>query len=181
MFDLKKFFSRGASASHADPDSDYHPSDKPVGGLQVEYQSLIASQFRRWGISATCTTIEVRKLGKAPDGYDVFVGLVRLSQWERESALRLLIGLPLIESKVRKAMRSTWLADFSHFGGLWLHSSEQVQHTPELRELLGKLVPLAPSGHSGTGGPDSDGQGSSSPPSTSQPRSEPGEESPVSA
>jgi len=176
MFDLKKLFLRGSAARSADPDSDYHPSDKSTVGLQVEYQTLIASQFRRWGISQSCTTIEVRKLGQAPDGYDVFVGLVRLSHWERESALRVMLGLPLLEAKVRKTLRATWLADFSHFAGLWLHSSEEIHHAVELHDLLGKLAPLVPHG-SGATAQGGTNYGSSSLPPSSQARSEPDEES----
>ena len=175
MFDLKKFFLRGSR--HADPDSEYHPSGKSTEGLQVEYQTLIASQFRRWGISQSCTTIEVRKLGQAPDGYDVFVGLVRLSHWERESALRVLLGLPLLEAKVRRTLRATWLADFSHFAGLWLHSSEEIHRAGELHNLLGRLAPLVPSS-SGATAHGSGAYGSSSlPPSSQAGRSEPDEES----
>ncbi|MBC5766869.1 hypothetical protein [Ramlibacter albus] len=155
MFDLRKLFVREIRARNGktiDPDSDYHPSDKPGDGLEVEYQTLIARQFRRWGIKPGCVTVEVRQLGRAPDGFDVFVGMVRLAKWERESAFRMLIGLPLLESKVRKAVRGTWLADFSHFGGLWLHASEQLHSMPgsgELRDLLMNLVPppAAPPGH----------------------------------
>lgn len=148
MFDLRKLFIREArDRKSQDPDSDYHPSDRRGEGLEVEYQSLIATQFRRWGISINCVTIEVRQIGRAPDGYDVFVGMVRLGQWDRDSALRVLLGLPLLEAKVRKTVRGTWLADFSHFGGLWLHASEQLHASPaaaELRELLLRTVPPKP-------------------------------------
>ena len=147
MFDLRKLFVREVRAHKGheiDPDSDYHPSDRKGDGLEVEYQTLIATQFRRWGIAPGCVTVEVRQLGRAPDGYDVFVGMVRLARWERATALRILLGLPLLESKVRKAVRGTWLADYSHFGGLWLHASEQLHSTAgvgELRDLLMQLVP----------------------------------------
>jgi hypothetical protein len=147
MFDLRKLFIREARGRrNVDPDSDYHPSDRKGVGLEVEYQSLIATQFRRWGISNNCVTIEVRQIGRAPDGFEVFVGMVRLAQWERESALRVLLGLPLLETKVRKTVRGTWLADFSHFGGLWLHASEQLHNSPaigDLRNLMLQLVPPA--------------------------------------
>lgn len=152
MFDLRKLFVREARQSvrePQDPDSDYHPSDRRGEGLEVEYQSLIATQFRRWGISNNCVTIEVRQIGRAPDGFDVFVGMVRLAQWDRTSGLRVLLGLPLLEAKVRRMVRATWLADFSHFGGLWLHASEQLHATAafgELRELMLQLVPPSPAG-----------------------------------
>lgn len=141
MFDIRKLFARASrgpdSAPGHDPDSDYqHASGE---GLEVEYAQLVAAQLRRSGISLRCTTVEVRKLGQAPDGFDVFVGMLRLHRWDRSSALRLLVGLPLLEARVRRAVRGTWLADYSHFGGLWLHASEQLQSSPgpaELRQLL---------------------------------------------
>jgi len=159
MFDLRKLFVRESRRKRRDPDSEYHPSDRRGEGLEVEYQSLIATQFRRWGISTACVTIEVRQIGRAPDGFDVFVGMVRLAQWERASALRVLVGLPLLEAKVRKTVRGTWLADFSHFGGLWLHASESLHATPamtELRDLVLHLVPPSPpaAGEASSGSPE---------------------------
>lgn len=176
MFDLRKLFVREARAQRGqapDPDSDYHPSDRQGEGLELEYQSLIATQFRRWGISTSCVSIEVRRIGHAPDGFDVLVGMVRLAKWERLSALRVLVGLPLLESKVRRAVRATWLADYSHFGGLWLHASEQIHAqgaTAELRDLLMQLTPPsppAPGGDAAQGG--NSYLHSSVPPSTQAP------------
>ena len=147
MFDLRKLFvreARGHRDRRGDPDSDYHPSDKPGEGPEVEYQGLIETQFRRWGISSRCVTIEVRRMGKAPDGFDVLIGMVRLAHWERLSGLRVLVGLPLLEAKVRKSLRASWLADYSHFGGLWLHASSRVPPEGaaiELRDALAQLVP----------------------------------------
>lgn len=162
MFDFRRIFARTARGSESDdPASDYHPSNKGGEGLEVEYQSLIADHFRRWGISTTCVTIEVKRIGKAQGGFDVLVGMVRLNKWERTSALRVLLGLPLLEAKIRKTVRATWLADFSHFGGLWLHASEQLEIPGELRELMGSLAPLA-------GGRSSSSFGDSTPPAPSQ-------------
>jgi hypothetical protein len=175
MFDLRKLFVREARAQRGqapDPDSDYHPSDRKGEGLELEYQSLIATQFRRWGISTTCVSIEVRRIGHAPDGFDVLVGMVRLAKWERLSALRVLVGLPLLESKVRRAVRGTWLADYSHFGGLWLHASERVNAqgaTAELRELLMQLAPPSPPAPGGGGQGGSGYLHSSVPPSSQAP------------
>lgn len=171
MFDLRKLFLREVRARKTaqdqdqDPDSDYHPSDRRGEGLEIEYQSLIATQFRRWGIATGSVTIEVRQIGRAPDGFDVFVGMVRIAQWHRPSALRVLLGLPLLEGKVRRMVRATWLADFSHFGGLWLHASEQLQHTSamgELRDLMVQLVPPTPSADGQDDGAASSGYSSSS-------------------
>lgn len=146
MFDFRRIFARGGHAGQPDdPASDYHPSHKDGEGLEIEYQTLIAEQFRRWGISTSCVTIEVKKIGQAQAGFDVLACMVRLNTWERTSALRLLIGLPLLEARVRKTVRATWLADYSHFAGLWLHASERLELPAELRDLLGSVAPLASS------------------------------------
>jgi hypothetical protein len=178
MFDLRKLFVREARAqrggkSDPDPDSDYHPSDRKGEGLEVEYQGLIATQFRRWGVAPGCVTVEVRQIGRAPDGFDVFVGMVRLAKWDRTTVLRMLLGLPMLESRVRKVVRGTWLADFSHFGGLWLHASEQLHvggQTGELRDLLMTLVPPSAPGPDAGAAQNHSGYGVSSVPPTQQPQ-----------
>lgn len=190
MFDLKKLFVREARAREGqaplEADSDYHPSDRKGVGLEVEYQTLIATQFRKWGIATGCITIEVRKIGTAPDGFDVLVGMVRLAKWERSSALCVLVGLPLLEHRVRKAVRGTWLADFSHFGGLWLHASEQLHADTaamgELRDLLLNLVPPSPPAPT-AGAAQGQGAGypgSSVPPSVQHPVTRPDAGAPAS-
>ncbi|MBI5276222.1 MAG: hypothetical protein HY854_07150 [Burkholderiales bacterium] len=195
MLDLKKLLfareARGAKARPAEADSDYTPSGRRGEGLEEEYRALVAAQFERWGIASDCTTIEVRTLGHAPDGLDVMVALVRLVSWERTSALRLLMGLPLLETKVRKSVRSSWLGEFSHFGGLWLHASDKLHATEahhDLRDVLMQVAP--PSGahaQDGSSLPADYGQSSQPPlaPDTEIPASgslrasKPGEEEPV--
>jgi hypothetical protein len=174
MFDLRKLFLREARARRRQPleaDSDYHPSEARGEGLEVEYQGLIATQFRRWGIETGCVTVEVRQIGRGPDGFDIFVGMVRLANWERTSGLRVLLGLPLLEARVRKAVRATWLADYSHFGGLWLHASEQIhqaRESSEIGELLQQLAPRRRPAGVSHGGP-STGDDSSIPATTGGP------------
>lgn len=153
MFDLRKLFVRDVRprgervqtpVQDTQPISDYHPSSPSGHGLEVEYQALIATQFRRLGITSSSTTIEVRTVGHGAHGHDILVGMVRLHQWERVSALRLLLGLPVLEARIRKLVRATWLADYSHFGGLWLHASEQLHTTPGAQELRGLIRSLTP-------------------------------------
>lgn len=148
MFDLRKLFIRDGSRRGQDGQDTEVEASAPAGkGLEAEYENLIATQCRRWGITDTSVTVEVRQIGRAPDGLDVYLGMVRLAQWERNSALRLLLGLPLLETKVRKTVRTLWLGEVSHFGGLWLHASEQLHATSamrELRELMIQLTPTSP-------------------------------------
>ena len=138
MFDLKRLVARAAEARTS---SSYH--QQSIGnGLEVEYRQLIAEQFRRWGLDPACVSVEGTRIGTAPDGFDVFSAMVRLHAWERRTAMRLLLGLPLLEAKVRKAVRATWLAEFSHFGGLWLHASEALHASEGADELRTALVDL---------------------------------------
>ena len=171
MFDLRKLFDREARSrrrheqglpSEPVADSDYHPTTAPGTGLEVEYHGLIVTQVRRMGISPDSISIEVRRIGKGPHDFDVLVGMVRLHRWDRVSALRVLVGLPLLEAKIRKMVRGSWLADFSYFGGLWLHASEHVHAAPgahELRDLLRQLTSADVGVPSGAPTADADGSG----------------------
>src|SRR4051812_21671652 len=120
MLDLFRRFTHGSRAgvSHGELDSAYQLLDEEHG-LETVYENLILHQFRKRRIPSSCVGIQVRKVGKANDGYDVFSGLVRITAWDRQAVPRLLLGLPFLEAKVRKAVRATWLADISHFSGLW--------------------------------------------------------------
>jgi len=158
MFDLRKLFVRDASRREDHGRETEVDASMAAGlGLEADYESLIANQCRRWGIAEGVVTIEVRQIGRAPDGLDVYLGMVRLAQWERDSSLRLLLGLPLLETKIRKMVRTLWIGEVSHFGGLWLHASEQLNATPAMRELRELLIQLTPpattrSGEDSTGG-----------------------------
>jgi len=148
MFDIRQLFARATRARGAVFEGARDPTaPAPREGLEIECQDLITAHLCRLGICDTCATVDVRRLGKGPHGFDAMVGMVRLYRWERTSALRLLVGLPLIEAEVRTLVRGTWLADYSHFGGLSLHASEQLHEHPgmeELRELLLAFTPPAP-------------------------------------
>ena len=124
------------------------PKDKADGALPAEYERQILLVLHRWGITETCTSIQVVPIGEGADGRQIFVALIRILAWERRPALRLLLGLPLLERKVRKAIRAHWVSEASHFGGLWLHASERLADTPadaELRHLIGSLTQPKPS------------------------------------
>ena len=116
--------------------------------LPSEYERLIALVLRRCGIPESCASIEVIQIGEGGDGRQVFVALVRIFAWERRPALRLLLGLPLLERKVRKAIRAHWISEMSHFGGIWLHASERIADSAadtELRHLITSLTHPRPS------------------------------------
>jgi hypothetical protein len=154
MFGLrKKIIARDANRRQEGV-SDTEVDSAPRGhNLEAEYEALITSQCVRWGILENSITVEVRRLGRTNSGLDIYGGMMRLTRWQRDSALRVLLGLPLLEAKIRKMVRSLWLGEVSHFGGLWLHASEQLQATEAMTELRQLILQLthdpSPAGDSG--------------------------------
>lgn len=145
MFNLKRLMSStGAqlrTQEHAD--SAFETTEKEDHSVAVEYEALIAAQFRRFGIDPRIISLEARKVGEMGHGLDVVAGMVRILTWDRISALRLLLGLPMLEAKVRQAVSATWLADVSHFSGLWLNTSHDLHHAEGASELRDLIVHLA--------------------------------------
>ena len=124
-------------------ETDYDVLGHAVDGLEAEYLKVLEPELRGWGVPATCASLHVQQVGQTPHGRGVFVGVIRLVAWERRPALRLMLGLPILERKVRRALSTRWLADVSHFGGLWLHTSDKIADTgavQELRELLAEVA-----------------------------------------
>jgi hypothetical protein len=140
---LRKLFTRSRPLLGEQP-TDYESlKDSGAGGLAAEYEKIIEVQMRRMGISDGCASVEVRNTGQDAAGRDIFVGLVRLGGWERKSALRLLLGLPMLDTKVRRTIEGLWLGEVSSYGGLWLHAGGQLNEASavtELRQLMMSLT-----------------------------------------
>ncbi|MCG2593093.1 hypothetical protein LZ009_09900 [Ramlibacter sp. XY19] len=135
MFGFRKIMARDAR-QRREGESDTEVDSAPRGhNLEAEYEALITTQCVRWGIDEKSITLEVRRLGRTNSGLDIYGCMMRLTRWQRDSALRVLLGLPLLEAKIRKMVRSLWLGEVSHFGGLWLHASEQLTSTEAMAEL----------------------------------------------
>jgi hypothetical protein len=135
---LRRIFRRHSSS---EDQTDYHSLPDLPQSIESEYQKLVTDYLCRWGIPEPCASVQVLKTGKDGEGRDVFVALVRLVRWERFAVLRLLIGLPLFERKIRKTLPA-WLADVSIFGGIWLNTAGELQETPALAELRHLVVQL---------------------------------------
>lgn len=144
MVVLRKLFTRDPPGGDQGRDTEVNPSLRSGENLESEYEALIANQCRRWGISSNCVTVQVRQLGRANDGRMVYVGMLRLVKWDRFSGLRVLVGLPLLEAKLRRMVRNLWMGEVSHFSGLWLHSSEQLSQTAAMTELRDVMLQLTP-------------------------------------
>ena len=123
-------------------ETDYEAMGTVDGGLEAEYLKVLEPELRGWGVPEHCATLQVQQVGHTPHGRGIFVGVIRLATWDRKPAMRLLLGLPFLERRVKQALSTRWLLDASHFGGLWLHASERLQDGDagrELRELLAEL------------------------------------------
>jgi hypothetical protein len=129
---LRKLLQRDTGDS---PVTEVDESGHSVDEISEEYRSLIIDQLVRGGVSPACVDIEVKQGGKARDGRFIFIGMLRLARWERKSAVRLLVGLPILESRLRRIVRGSWLHDLSYFGGVWLHASGQLQDSHAMEDL----------------------------------------------
>lgn len=113
-------------------------SEHSAAELINAYRELVANELVRWGVPEKAVAIEIRREGHS-GGLAGFVALVHLLEWRGAETLPLLLGLPFLERRLRRALQSHWLADVSAFTGLWLHAPEGMLAAPgsdHLRELL---------------------------------------------
>ena len=137
MLGLRKLLQREREEN---PVTEVEPSSHSVDEIAREYRSLIEEQLARGGVLLKCVEIDVRQSGKLRDGHSMFVAMLRLTTWERTSAIRLLLGLPILESRLRRAVRGSWLREVSHFGGIWVHASGQLQDGHAMEDLRMLIV-----------------------------------------
>jgi hypothetical protein len=135
---LRRIFRRGSSSEEQ---TDYQSLPDAAETIESEYHKLVWQYLQRWGVPENCASIQVLKMGKDEQERDIVVALVRLVRWEKLAVLRLLIGLPLFERKVRKTL-PVWLTDVSRFGGIWLNTSGELQEIPALSELRHLVIQL---------------------------------------
>jgi hypothetical protein len=116
-------------------ETDYDQLGHKAGGLPAEYFRIIETELRRLGIPETSASLEVVQVAMTPQGRGVYAGQIRLLRWDEGRAIRLLLGLPILERRVRKALQAHWVLELSHFSGLWLHATEGIQGVTAVREI----------------------------------------------
>lgn len=116
----RNIFRPSQDAKSSDPDpADSQPPGEDIRG---EYRALLASELRQIGVPPDCVHLEVgQKL--LDDGRQLCNVKLRIVRWDRDAVLRLLVRLPLLEARTRRAVGASWLAEASQFAGIWLHSS----------------------------------------------------------
>lgn len=148
----RRFGRRGAPETpeyQTDYQTDYQALGHASGGLEAEYQRLVEHHLHRWGVDASCATVEIQ-VEKRRGRKDVFVATVCIEAWQRNAVLRVLLGLPLLDKKIRQAVSALWLADVSEFRGVLLKVSPALHEaaaSAELRELLVSLTGTRSSAH----------------------------------
>lgn len=136
--DLRRFLPGAESVEHTDHDT----LRESTPSVAEEYRAIIGNVLAHADVRS-CTDFKVHAVGDCDDGRPIFICAIRLIAWERDPALRLLLGLPLIEKNIRKIVTTHWLNDVSVFGGMWLHASSKLEHTTavsELRQVLELLT-----------------------------------------
>lgn len=127
--------------TRSEHNTDYQDLGSASGSLEAEYQRLVAHHLARWGVPEHHVVIEVRQAGTR-QGRSVFDVVVCLAHWDRITALRVLVGLPLFEKKIRKSLEGQWLQDVSVLRAVLVCASERLQQPEPCAELRQTLVSL---------------------------------------
>lgn len=137
---LKTSKGAAAAANDSHPPAEASGWDRPEQPeIVAAYADLVRQQLGSAGIPAEAVSIEVVVVGRSPEGLPALSAMLKLCAWSGHATIRLLLGLPLLEARVRRCLSSHWLADVSFFAGLWLHPSAPVRDPQvllQLRELL---------------------------------------------
>jgi hypothetical protein len=139
MLDFRKFLQREPEEN---PETEVDTSGHSLTEVVEEYRSLLIDQLIRGGVTPDCVEIEVKQGGKLRDGRVVYIGMLRLVKWDRAPSVRLLLGLPILESRLRRVVRGSWLHEVSAFGGVWLHASGQLQDTHAMEDLRSLVIEI---------------------------------------
>jgi hypothetical protein len=139
MLDFRKFLQREPEEN---PVTEVGASGHSLTEIVEEYRSILIDQLIRGGVAPDCVEIEVKQGGKMRDGRVVYIGMLRLVKWDRAPSVRLLLGLPILESRLRRVVRGSWLHEVSAFGGVWLHASGQLQDSDAMEDLRSLVIEI---------------------------------------
>lgn len=119
MFNWSPLFGRSAAGSH--------PRRTPalVKRLHIEYRTLASRHLQKIGIPEDCVDLDVG-ITSHGNGRTVCNVKIRVIRWDRNTGIRLLVSLPALEARMRKAVANSSLASVSDFGGIWVHASSQL-------------------------------------------------------
>ena len=138
---IRKIVAAAGGRTRSEHQTDYQSLGEAAGGLDAEYRRIVGHHLQRWGVPESCAVVQIQQL---PDqaGKEVFLAVVCLVSWDRNSIVRVLLGLPLLDKKIRKAVEVSWLADLSIFRGVQLKVAESLHGTEASAELRHLVVSL---------------------------------------
>lgn len=117
-------------------------SSKLDTSVRSEYMEQVLGQLKRFGIPPDMAMVEIGEAGISEQGHPIFHAMLRIVAWQRKPGVRLLLGLPLLEHNIRKALESTWTAEVSDFGGVWLQPSALLEDGEAAAEIRGMIHAL---------------------------------------
>ena len=117
-------------------------SSKLDTSIRSEYMEQVLGQLKRFGIPPDMVMVEIGEAGLSDDGHPKFHAMLRIVAWQRKPGVRLLLGLPLLEHSIRKALEATWLHEVSQFGGVWLQPSGLLDGGVAGSEIRGMIQAL---------------------------------------
>jgi hypothetical protein len=136
----------GLLLGRSEHNTDYQDLGHSSGSLEAEYQRLVAHHLARWGVPERHVSVDIQQAG-VEHGKAVFNAVICLLQWDRNSVLRVLVGLPLLERKIRQSMAGLWLMDVSILRSVLVRASEAIQQPAPCAELRQTLVNLTGGRH----------------------------------
>jgi hypothetical protein len=113
------------SANRFEP-TGLHLDEYSVEQLQDELEQVTVRVLQKAGVHPACVAITIEHAATAADGRPLLRTMVALTQWDTDSALRLLLGVAHIERGMRRALGASWLSEAVHFGGVWVHPSNEI-------------------------------------------------------
>lgn len=108
--------------------------------IETYYLKIIAECLRRMLVPADSIEIGVRRAGTGPTGLTAFAGYVRILRWDPVLSPVLLQNLPVIDARVRKVVAASVILEQTHYAGLWMQATSQVEGAPT--QLVGMPAEL---------------------------------------
>lgn len=110
--------------------------------LEAEYLAVAQEQLGRLGIPEDVVSAAVQLVGTATDGRDIYLVRLKVTSWNRPVVLRVLLGVGMLEWKMRCRLAGTWLPEVSHFEGVAVRVSSRLHRGEPAMQLRAALEEL---------------------------------------
>jgi hypothetical protein len=107
-------------------------SELTSSDIENYYFRMVNDCLRRFLIPADAVRVEVRREGLGPQGFPAYATLVRLLRWDPVVSPVLLQNAPVVEARVRKSAAASVVLKHTHFAGMWIHASSELDGAPQV-------------------------------------------------